>query len=73
MNTIEINADWTIAMDRLKQKWGQLTDDDLHYVEGRGADLFVRIQKRTGGTREVIEKATQEAFSRFWAPAVACT
>ncbi len=65
MNMIEINADWNIAIGKLQQKWTQLTDADLCYVEGRGLELFSRIQERTGQSREAIEKATQEAFSRF--------
>jgi hypothetical protein len=36
---------------------------DLQYVEGKHDELFGRIQKRTGETRETIEKAVKEACS----------
>ena len=61
MNTLEMKGDWKIATGKLKQKWAQLTDDDLQYVEGKQEELVGRIQKRTGQTREAVEKAIKEA------------
>ena len=63
MNTLEIKGDWNIVKGKLKQKWATLTDDDLQYVEGMQEELLGRIQKRTGETREAIEKAIKEASS----------
>jgi uncharacterized protein YjbJ (UPF0337 family) len=63
MNKLEIKGDWNITKGKLKQKWGQLTDSDLQYTEGRQDELLGRIQKRTGETREAIEKALNEVFS----------
>lgn len=60
MNTLEIKGDWNIAKGKLKQKWSALTDDDLQYLEGTQEELLGRIQKRTGETREAVEKAIQE-------------
>jgi uncharacterized protein YjbJ (UPF0337 family) len=63
MNTLEIKGDWNITKGKLKQKWAKLTDDDLQYVEGKHDELYGRIQKRTGETREAVEKAVKEACS----------
>jgi len=63
MNTLEIKGDWNITKGKLKQKWAKLTDDDLQYVDGKQDELYGRIQKRTGETREAIEKAIKEASS----------
>jgi uncharacterized protein YjbJ (UPF0337 family) len=60
MNKLEIKGDWNILKGKLKQKWAQLTDDDLQYAEGKLEELVGRIQKRTGETREAIEKAIKE-------------
>ncbi|OAM88307.1 CsbD family protein [Termitidicoccus mucosus] len=60
MNTLEIKGGWNITKGKLKQKWAKLTDDDLQYVEGKQDELIGRMQKRTGETREAIEKATKE-------------
>ena len=60
MTKLEIKGDWNIAKGKLKQKWATLTDDDLHYAEGKQDELLGRIQKRTGATREAVEKAIKE-------------
>ena len=62
MNSLEHKGDWNIAKGKLKQKWAHLTDDDLHYAEGKRDELKGRIQKRTGETLETIEKALQEVM-----------
>jgi uncharacterized protein YjbJ (UPF0337 family) len=63
MTKLEIKGDWNILKGKLQQKWAQLTDDDLQYIEGEQDVLLGRIQKRTGQTREAVEKAINE-FSR---------
>ena len=63
MTTLEIKGDWNITKGKLKQKWAKLTDDDLQYTEGKQEELVGRIQKLTGETREVVEKAIKESSS----------
>ena len=63
MTTLEIKGDWNITKGKLKQKWAKLTDNDLQYVEGKEDELLGRIQKRTGETREAVEKALKECCS----------
>lgn len=61
MNTLQIKGNWNIAKGKLKQKFASLTDDDLRYVEGKEDELVGRIQKRTGQTKETIERALKES------------
>jgi len=63
MTTLEIKGDWNITKGKLKEKWGKLTDSDLTYAEGKSDELIGRIQKRTGETREAVEKALKESGS----------
>ena len=63
MNALEIKGDWNIIKGKLKRKWAQLTDDDLQYVTGMQDELLGRMQRRTGETREAVEKAVKEACS----------
>jgi uncharacterized protein YjbJ (UPF0337 family) len=63
MNILEIKGDWNITKGKLKQKWAKLTDDDLQFAAGKQEELLGRIQKRTGETREAVEKAVKEASS----------
>jgi uncharacterized protein YjbJ (UPF0337 family) len=47
---------WDQLKGRVKQMWGQLTDDDLKKVEGNYDRLVGLIEQRTGEAREQIEK-----------------
>jgi uncharacterized protein YjbJ (UPF0337 family) len=60
MNTLQAKGNWNIAKGKLKQKYAQLTDDDLKFVEGKEEELVGRIQKRTGKGKEEIESAVKE-------------
>jgi uncharacterized protein YjbJ (UPF0337 family) len=70
MTTLEIKGDWNIIKGQLKQKWAHLTDDDLQFIRGQQDELLGRIQKRTGETREAVEKAIN-AFDAATAMSVA--
>jgi uncharacterized protein YjbJ (UPF0337 family) len=56
MNKDIFKGNWKIAKGKLKQRWANLTDDDLDYVEGKEDELLGRIQRRTGESREAIEQ-----------------
>jgi uncharacterized protein YjbJ (UPF0337 family) len=60
MNTLQMKGNWNVMKGRLKQKFAQLTDNDLRYEEGKEEELLGRLQQRTGKTREEIEKALDE-------------
>lgn len=60
MNKTTLKGNWNITKGKLKQKYANLTDDDLQYVEGKEDELYGRIQKRTGETREQIERFMDE-------------
>ena len=61
MDTLEIKGQWNVIKGKMKQKWGSLTDDDLAYSEGKLDETIGRIQKRTGKSREEIQKEIQNA------------
>jgi len=50
----KLKGNWNQAKGVLKQKWADLTDDDLLYEEGKEDELIGKIQKRTGQTKEQI-------------------
>ena len=56
MNTLQLKGNWNIIKGKLKQKFAHLTDDDLQYVEGKEDELIGRIQRRTGKTKDDVEK-----------------
>ena len=56
MNKLQIKGTWNEAKGKLKQKYAQLTDDDLLFVEGKEDELYGRLQNRLGRTKEEIIK-----------------
>ncbi len=67
MNTSEtklnFKGNWNIVKGKLKQSYGELTDDDLTYTEGKEDELLGRIQRRVGATAADIRKKIEE-FTR---------
>lgn len=61
MTKLELKGNWNEIKGKLKQKYAELTDDDLLYEEGKDDELLGRIQKRTGRTAEEI----RETIERF--------
>ena len=60
MNTTTLKGNWNVAKGKLKQKFADLTDDDLRFEEGKEDELIGRIQQRTGKAREEVEKMIDE-------------
>jgi len=56
MNTTSLNlkGNWNEIKGKLKQKYGQLTDDDLLFEEGKEDELLGRLQKRLGQTKDEV-------------------
>ena len=48
---------WDQLKGRVKQRWGELTNDDLDVAEGEYEELIGKIKERTGKTREEIDRA----------------
>lgn len=55
-NKLEWKGQWNQIKGKLKEKYAELTDNDLLYTEGKEDELLGRIQQRTGKTRREIEK-----------------
>jgi len=60
MSALTVKGNWNIAKGKMKQKFAQLTDDDLQFIEGKEDELIGRIQKRTGHARKKIERTLDE-------------
>ncbi|SKA82318.1 Uncharacterized conserved protein YjbJ, UPF0337 family [Prosthecobacter debontii] len=60
MTTLKLKGSWNEAKGKLKQKYGQLTDNDLIFQEGKEDELLGRIQQRTGETKEDIRRFIEE-------------
>lgn len=56
MDKLELKGSWNILKGKVKQAYGDLTDDDLKYEDGKEDELYGKLEQKTGKTREgVIE------------------
>ncbi len=60
MNDIKIKGSWNQLKGKLKQKYGDLTDDDLAYVEGKDDEFIGKLQEKLGKTRDQIASEIKE-------------
>ena len=56
MNELTFKGEWNELIGKLKQKYAQLTDDDLMYAKGKEDELLGRLQTKLGQTQDQIRK-----------------
>jgi uncharacterized protein YjbJ (UPF0337 family) len=56
MNKLQFKGGWNEVKGKLKQKYGQLTDNDLTFAEGKDEELLGRLQTRLGKSKEELRK-----------------
>jgi uncharacterized protein YjbJ (UPF0337 family) len=63
-NVQAIQGEWKHLCALARQRWSQLTEDDLGALEGSFKQLVDRIQQKTGEGREAIERFFSDMSSR---------
>ncbi len=56
MTSLTIQGSWNEVAGKLKQKYANLTDDDLLFKEGKEEELLGRLQSKLGQTKEKIRE-----------------
>jgi uncharacterized protein YjbJ (UPF0337 family) len=56
MTKLQFKGGWNEAKGKLKQKYAQLTDDDLTFAEGKDDELLGRLQQKLGKAKEDLRK-----------------
>jgi uncharacterized protein YjbJ (UPF0337 family) len=56
MDNLIVKGTWNTVKGKLKQAFGDLTDDDLKYEEGKEDEFLGRLQKKTGRTKDELKK-----------------
>ncbi|MCY7356713.1 MAG: CsbD family protein [Rudanella sp.] len=56
MNETTLEGTWDKLKGKIKQAYGDLTDDDLTYAEGKEDEMWGRVQQKTGHTKDEINK-----------------
>jgi uncharacterized protein YjbJ (UPF0337 family) len=60
LNQQILEGNWNEIKGKLRQKWGQLTDDDFLQIRGEADQIVGILQRKTGEAREAIERYLQE-------------
>lgn len=56
MNWDVIEGKWKEMKGAVREKWGDLTDDELEQIAGKKDKLAGVLQQKYGKTKEVIDK-----------------
>ncbi|MGE5493603.1 MAG: CsbD family protein [Actinomycetota bacterium] len=65
MNWDRIKGDWKQFKGRVKEQWGNLTDDHLDKIEGQRDQLVGRIQEQYGITRDEADRQVRDWEARL--------
>ncbi len=60
MNNQTLKGEWNQLKGSVKQKWADLTDDDLTHIEGSRDKLVGRLQERSGRNKEEVEREVDD-------------
>ncbi|MGN7719735.1 CsbD family protein [Chitinophaga sp. 22620] len=60
MDSLQLKGAWNEIKGKLKQKYADLTDDDLMYTEGKEDELYGKLQTKLGKSKEEVEKLINE-------------
>jgi uncharacterized protein YjbJ (UPF0337 family) len=60
MNWDRIEGNWKQFTGKVKEKWGDLTDDDLTTINGRRDQLEGKIQERYGYSKDQAKKEVDD-------------
>jgi uncharacterized protein YjbJ (UPF0337 family) len=56
MNWDRIEGNWKQFKGKVREKWGDLTDDDLDRIAGKRTELIGRVQERYGLAKDEAER-----------------
>jgi len=54
MTKLKFKGNWNETKGKLKQKYAQLTDDDLTFAEGKDEELLGRLEQKLGKSKEAL-------------------
>ena len=58
-----VEGNWKQVKGSVKEKWGQLTDDDLDTINGRREQLEGKIQERYGLAKDQVSKDVDDWYA----------
>lgn len=65
MNNDIVAGKWTQLKGRIREKWGELTDDDFDVAQGNAEYLSGKLQERYGWAQDRAEREIKQ-FTDDW-------
>lgn len=65
MNSDVIKGKWKQLTGKIKERWGDLTDDDLQAADGHAEYLVGKLQERYGWSKERAEQEVRDFRDRL--------
>jgi uncharacterized protein YjbJ (UPF0337 family) len=56
MDELRIKGNWNELKGKIKEKYANLTDDDLKYEEGQEDQFFGNLQKKLGKSKDEVKE-----------------
>jgi uncharacterized protein YjbJ (UPF0337 family) len=60
MTKLQLKGSWNEVKGKLKQKYANLTDDDLAFVDGKEDELLGRLQQRLGRDKDTLRREIEQ-------------
>jgi uncharacterized protein YjbJ (UPF0337 family) len=60
MTKLQFKGSWNEVKGKLKQKYAQLTDDDLTFAEGKDEEFLGRLQQKLGKSKEDLRREIED-------------
>jgi uncharacterized protein YjbJ (UPF0337 family) len=60
MDSNILKGNWNIVKGKLRQAWGDLTDNDVEEIAGKKGQLIGKLQKQYGYTKDEAESKVKK-------------
>lgn len=64
MDDLKIKGSWNKVKGKLKEQYGELTDNDLQYSEGKEDQLIGRLQNKLGKSKDEVRRIIRDASAQ---------
>lgn len=65
MNKDKVKGQWNEFTAKVKQQWGDLTDDEVSQAEGNLDEISAKIQQKYGESKETVSRKLNEIMEKF--------
>jgi uncharacterized protein YjbJ (UPF0337 family) len=68
MNEEQLKGKWNQVKGKFKQRYANVTDDDVTFAEGKFDEMLGRLQEKTGKRKEQLKRENETWQPTFLIP-----